>query len=95
MDYSILQNADVLLIGATLIPIIVQFLKKRVPQVRPQLLSFLVSFAFALVVLLISIGISGATLSEIAPQSLAIALVAWRWADGTYKTVKVDTKAKK
>ena len=88
MNTQILQNADVLLIGATLIPVVVQFLKDKLPKFKPQLISFVVSFAFALIVLLVSVGIEAGSIKELAPQALAIALAAWRWADGTYRTIK-------
>jgi uncharacterized membrane protein YoaK (UPF0700 family) len=85
---SILQNADVLLIGSTMIPLAVQFIKSKLPKLKPQFISFVVSFIFALLVLLFSAGMQVESFTELASQSLTLGVIAWRWADGTYRTVK-------
>jgi uncharacterized Tic20 family protein len=93
MDLSLLQNADIILIGSTLIPVAVQQLKKALPDVKAQLLSFVVAFLFAFIVEFAVVGITGSSVSQVIAEISAIAVVAWRWADGTYRVVKPVVKS--
>jgi hypothetical protein len=88
MNYEILQNADFLVVGATMIPVIVQVIKKRFPKIHPKAITFLVAFAFAQIALMVTVGIEAGSLKEFAVQSLALTSLSWKWADSTYNSVK-------
>lgn len=84
MIENLVNNADLMSVAMVVIPFFVQIIKKRT-NLDPRVINGLISGVFAVIVVLIQIGITGLELSEVVSHLWAYGLMAWTLATAFYK----------
>lgn len=81
---NLINNTELMSVAMVVIPFFVQMLKQRT-DLDPRIINGLISGVFAVVVVLIQIGITGLKLSEVLSHLWAYGLTAWTLATAFYK----------
>lgn len=83
---SLVENTELMSVAIVVIPAVVQFIKQKI-DLDPRIINGLVSGVFALIVVLVQIGIAGLSASEVAANIWAYFLTTWTLGTAMYELV--------